>query len=147
MAARAEFSAALAAGDIERCRQLWAGAFPQMPQPKDDEAELVMHTARTASKSVRLEKRLYSHAWLNERGFRSELPDQLRPDPLMPRIVPAVMVSINTASKRLDRIEECAEIERVMSEAVGNAMADCLDDKAVSKVMWAARRDFLARRI
>lgn len=135
------FRGALAAGDVGRCMVLWAGAFPEMPQPRNKaEAEIMMHMARTNAASVSLEKRLYSHSWLTERGYRSQLPDDLLPEPRGPLIVPAVGISVNTSSKRPDRKEEAKFIESVMAEAAADAMlSGVTDPKRVSRIMWQAR--------
>jgi len=133
------FREALSAGDVHRVRQLWAAVRPSMPQPKDAaEAEVVMHRARTEAASVPLHKRLYSHAWLEERAMASGLPDKLRPDPVMSRIVAGVGVSVKSLSGR--NSDRAAAIQAAMAMAAGEAMEDGdTDPKIVSARMWAAR--------
>lgn len=131
---------ALVSGDVLRCKKIWAEAFPNMPQPTLKQAEVMLHQARTAAMTVPLEKRLYSHSWLDERGHESKLPDDLRPEPKGPVIIPAVGVSVNTTSKRKDRREEAKYVEKIMADAAGDAMLSGVTDPArISKIMWQAR--------
>lgn len=132
----------------------WRHFFPAMPQPKDDaQARVVLHQARSGSESVRLEKRLYSHAWLTERGLRSNLPDELRPpaEQRRPIIVSAVGVAVQTRCHWSDpaypeRKERAAAIERAMASAAAECHADGIyDKKRVTARMWAARDRVLAR--
>ena len=104
-----------------------------MPPP--DDVERAMHTARTSAKSVPVAKRLYSHAWLEDRNHRSMLPDDLRP--VKPVIFGAVGVSVNTMSKRPERIEAAAAMERAISQVVGNAYESGITDPAKIKEIIA----------
>ena len=80
-------------------RKLWATLFPQYPQPQTEEhAEIVLHLARTESEAVSTHKRLYSHAWLVERGLPSKLPDILRPRSEHPERVLGVGLAVKSAS-------------------------------------------------
>ena len=137
------FRDALRAGDVHRVRQLWAAVCPMMPQPKDlDEFKVIMHRARTEADSVPLHLRLYSHAWLEERAMASGLPDQLRPDPIMPRIIAGVGVSVKSLSGRSS--DRAMAIQAAMAMAAGEAMEDGdTDPKIVSARMWAARERVL----
>lgn len=149
MADVSEFRSALADGDALRVAELWGELFPQMPQPENtDECEVVLHQARTAAESLRLEKRLYSHAWLDERGWPSQLPDDLRPPPQRrgkPVIVSAVGVSVNAMNA--GRRDEAKAVEKVMADAAGE-MVSCgiLDRDRIVARMWEARRAFEAGR-
>jgi len=59
---------------------MWAGIFPNEPQPQDDAATLAtLHYARTLANSVPFKLRAYSHRWLCERNLPSGLPDALKP--------------------------------------------------------------------
>ena len=140
MSASRAFREALADADVGRCMALWAAVRPHMPQPGSRlEAEVMMHGARTAAESIPLPKRLYSHGWLEERGYKSELPDDLRPEPRRPVIVSAVGISVNFSRGRR---EEAKYIERVMADAAADAMLSGITDPAlVSRIMWQARRE------
>lgn len=133
---------ALSSGDVEKCRSLWAIVNPHLPQPKTlGDAKIVMHISRTASKSIPLNKRMYSHEWLEERGLHSELPRELhrkvKPPPI---IIPGVGISINTSSKIIDFTERCAAIEKAMGDAASECMLNGEQDpEIVSAQMWAAR--------
>ncbi len=143
------FRNALEDGDVARCRALWCALYPKMPQPESDgEAETVMHQARTGANSVSLEKRLYSHAWLDERGFPSQLPDEMKPPPQRrrPVIFPAVGVSVN--SMAVHRREDAKALEKVMADAAGEMIACGIVDTArISRRMWEAREAFLKGRL
>ena len=147
MSLSSEFQAALIDGNAKLCGELWAHQFPNMPRPVSlGEREATMHVARTAADSVPLAKRLYSHAWLEERAMRSSLPDELRPEPTGPVIVPSVGISVNTSSKSADRIEEAKYIEGVMAAAAEDAMLSGITDPArVSRIMWDARAKSLGQ--
>lgn len=80
-------------------RTVWAHVAPHLPQPATDADVLVsIHMARTASESMPLRDRAYSHRWLTERGYPSQLPDRLKPsaERLYPRVVKAVGISVNS---------------------------------------------------
>jgi hypothetical protein len=135
---------ALAAGDAGWLSRFWARIWPHLPGPASSaEAEIMMHHARTQAESLPLAKRLYSHAWLDERGLPSGLPDALRPWRSEPRIVRAVGVGVR--GSRLPRAD-ARELERVMAEAGGAAiLAGVMDNREISRAMWAARDRFLRR--
>ena len=78
--AASAFHQALVAGDVARCRKIWAVVGSHLPQPKNlGEAEVIMHRARTEADNISLPKRVYSQDWLVERYYRSGLPDELKP--------------------------------------------------------------------
>lgn len=133
---------ALADGAAGWFRRHWTMLFPGFPPPTSDrEAEATMHHARTQSAGLLLAKRLYSHAWLEERGLPSGLPDDLRPERPERRIVRAVAVGVR--SRRLSDAD-ARELERVMAAAGGEAiLAGVMDDREISRAMWAARDRFL----
>lgn len=112
----------LEAGNAVALRRLWGQQAAHLPQPHSDaEAEVMLHHARTVAHSIPFHLRAYSHAWLTERGSPSGLPDELRPraERLHPRIVPTVLISVNS------RYPEVAhEIHGAMRDAVYEAEAD-----------------------
>ena len=108
----------------------------------------MMHRARTSASSIPVHLRLYSHAWLEERGLPSGLPDKLRPsmEQVFPRIVPAVGVAVKTLSRDPERIERAKAVQHAMAEAGGAAMeSGTTDPEHVSKLMWEARDRVLRR--
>jgi hypothetical protein len=97
MATPDEFRAALASGDVRLVRKAAAIAFPHLPQPETDEdAEVLMHVARTEATSLPLRLRAWSHRWLTERGHPSHLPDELKPkaEQIHPVIAEGVLVAV-----------------------------------------------------
>jgi hypothetical protein len=87
-----QFREALRACDLDTLLRVWAHAMPHLPQPSRDQAETIMHRARTEAESLPLRARAYSHHWLVERGYPSGLPDRLRKpaERLYPRAQEAV---------------------------------------------------------
>jgi len=121
----AELRLLLEAGDVAGCRAYWARHAPGMPQAQDaDQAEIVMHLARTATESLAFRPRAYSHRWLLERDLPSQLPDNLKPaaDRLYPERKIAVGISVNFRSEYMKGAE--AEVRGAMEHAVLDAEAD-----------------------
>lgn len=147
----AAFRQCLDQADTKRLRAIWREVYPGLPQPvTDDQAEIVLHRARTGSESTRLEARLYSHAWLTERAYPSDLPDNLRPpgERISPVIVPAVGVAVRTASQFADRKEEAKAVEKVMARAAGDMVRAGITDRAtIAPYMWQKRLEFMAGKI
>ncbi len=146
------FRTALYDGDVHRTRHLWAQVSPDMPQPENyDEAEVIMHQARTAADSVPIHKRIFSHAFLAERGLPSQLPDGLKPPRERkgpPVIFPAALIGVGTFSKRADRREEAKAMEKAMADAVGDMITSGITDKGrIAKRMWEARDAFIQQRM
>jgi len=115
----------LEAGDVTGVRRLWQHEFPHLPQPQDDgEALVVLHMARTAAASIPLKLRAYSHRWLLDHNFPSQLPDDLKPaaERMYPKVVTAVGISVNAISELLR--PAMVEIHKAMEDAVLEAYSD-----------------------
>lgn len=124
MSAKA-FRNLLEAGDVEGLRSFWRDAASGMPQPETrEQAEIVMHMTRTAAGSVSFRHRAYSHRWLTERNYRSQLPESLKPraEQLHPQVVEAVGISVNFLSPYM--APAAAEVRKVMEHAVEDAYAE-----------------------
>lgn len=143
MAAADELRTALVAGDIAACRRIWAATNAHLPQPKTKaEAEQIMHVARTATRSIPLRIRAWSHRWLTERGLPSQLPDNLRPraERLYPRIAAGVGISIQARSPLMHSAVPI--IRKAMESAVLEAEADGkLGDSTHVKARMAEARE------
>lgn len=125
MAARDDFRAALMDGDVRLLRRIWARAMPHLPQPKDAaDAEVCLHVARTATKSIPLKLRAYSHRWLVERELPSQLPDELKPEAerLYPKIAASVGYGWNSNSTILKPAKPI--IERAVGDRIEELAAD-----------------------
>ena len=88
----------LETGDVDGCRAYFAANAGHLPQVETrEQAEIVMHRARTEAASVSLKARAYSHRWLCERRLPSGLPDALKPqaDRLYPERKVSVGISVN----------------------------------------------------
>lgn len=130
----ASFRNLLEAGDVEGLRAHWADHAPKMPQPETaEQAEIVMHRARTEAASISLRARAYSHAWLCERSLPSGLPDDLKPkaERIYPIVVEAVGISVSARSPLLR--PAMLEVRGAMEDAVNDAYADGRKDPAFVK--------------
>ncbi len=144
MGAQAEFRTALETGDVALLERVHPILFPHLPAPAArDDAETMMHMARTQAEWMQLKPRAYSHRWLTERGLPSQLPDDLKPsaDRLYPVVVEAVLVSANTNSPHLKPALKI--VQQAICDAVEEAAADGrLSDSAFVRArMDAARSD------
>jgi len=111
--------------DATRARAVWGHVCPHLPQPANDAHTLVvLHMARTAAASMKFKSRAYSHAWLVERGYPSQLPDELKPsaERMYPRNAPAVGISVNFRAPEL--APAAVMIRGAMENAVLEAEAD-----------------------
>lgn len=132
----------LEAGDVDGLRAYWAQHAPAMPQPETaEQAEIIMHRARTEAASITLRARAYSHAWLCERSLPSGLPDDLKPkaERMFPIIVEAVGISVNTMNPLMR--PAMLEVRGAMEDAVNDAFADGRKDPAFLKARMAEARD------
>ena len=115
-------------------RKLWRHVSPHLPQPNTDEETLsAMHLARTQARSMPLKLRAYSHRWLTERSFPSQLPDHLRPkaERMYPRIVDAVGISVNAKSEFIKPIVPL--LRGAMETAVLESYAEGQKDPSIIK--------------
>lgn len=140
-----EFRQLLEAGDARALRRAWHKLMPTMPQPDSDEqAELTMHVARTASVMVSFKARAYSHRWLTERSMPSQLPDELRPkaERMYPVVAEGVGVSVGFVSKWM--APAALEVRGAMNDAIEECYADRRTDPAfVSSRMAEAKEKTL----
>lgn len=137
-----EFRKLLEEGDFKGLRRAWKELMPGMPQPKNlDEAEKTMHMARTASASIPLRLRAYSHSWLRERNLPSQLPEKFKPraERMFPVVVEGVGVSVNFVSPHLQPAAE--KVQTAMNLAIEEAFADGEKDPAVIKAKMMAAKD------
>jgi hypothetical protein len=125
-----EFHRCLIELDIDGIRGLHQATSGQLLS----EAETLtsLHYARTCANSLPLAARLYSHAWLCERGLPSGLPDELKPraDRLCPRQVRAVGIAVNTLA---GKTELARMLEKAMSDSVLASLADGIEDSSLMK--------------
>jgi len=112
-------------GDVVGLMRLWREVAPHLSQPADyAEGAVTMHRARTEAKSIPVHLRRYSHAWLEERGLPSGLPDELKPEPVHPIIANSVGISVRSSA-----FPEVAKLtEAAMSNAVLEMYADGVQD-------------------
>jgi hypothetical protein len=141
-----QFRDLLEQGDALALWRAWHDLFPGMPQPKSvEQAEIVMHRARTEAASITLAARVYSHRWLVERELPSGLPDRLKPsaEQICPRVVQGVGIGFKTSSEFLK--PALMEVRGAMEDAVLEADADgkLADSAHVTARMQHARQKTL----
>lgn len=133
-----EFLRILCDLDVPAARQAWAVVQPDRPAGTDAELLTTLHISRTQADAVPLSGRLYSHAWLEERGLTSFLPDELRPKPEQRgpgKIVTAVGIAVHS---ELPGVAEA--VRGAMEHAVAEAYADGNEDPVyVSRRMEDAK--------
>jgi hypothetical protein len=136
------FRRCLEDGDAEGLMRLWRHVNPHLPQPASvQEATVAMHHARTQAESMPMRLRAYSHRWLADNGFPSGMPDHLRPraERMYPRVVEAVGISVKARSPEFKPV--AAMIEKAMSDAVMETVADGVRNPLLVKArMMGARR-------
>lgn len=95
---RDPFRQAMVSGDVKMLQGIWS-KVTGLPAPETvQEAEIQMHVARTATKSLPDQTRCYSHWWLKDRGLPSLLPPDLFPkaDRFKPVIKSSVGIAVGT---------------------------------------------------
>ena len=137
--------------DVAGIRKLWRARAPHLHQPANDhEAEATLHRARTECGVLTVRQRAYSHRWLEDRGYPSGLPDNLKPsaERIYPRVVEGVGIAVHIGSRVLRPaapIIRGAMEEVVLDEYAGKVVLNRLKgrmkeahDKAVKKLFgWA----------
>lgn len=117
--------------DVDGMIALDKAANPHLPPPGDRQAVLVqMHIARTAARSIPQRQRFYSHRWLLDHGYPSQLPDPLRPsaERMYPRIADSVGIAVSSSFP-----EVVTAIRGAMSVAVEDCYANGDRDPAIVK--------------
>lgn len=112
-------------GDLAGLRALWSSHAPHLPAIADDrEAEVVLHSARTAATSIPFALRGWSHRWLCERSLPSQLPNELRPRAERLEVIQVETVGICVGGvSRLGRAI-APHVQRAISLAVEELYAD-----------------------
>lgn len=126
--------------DIEGMVRAWGRIWPGMPVPTTrGEVLVALHLARTVSITVPLRLRAYSHRWLIDQNYPSQLPDHLKPraEKLYPKAEAAVGISV---SSKYPAVKYA--VQTAMEQAVLEAYADGHSDEPekVRQRMLEARR-------
>lgn len=122
MALHDTFRQYLEAMDVDGVRRLWEHVSPHLPVPvKDSDVIVAIHMARTQMVSIDFRKQAYSHRWLVDQGYPSQLPDELRPkaEQLRPIVREGVGIAVMTSNPLMKPVAK--SIERAMSDAVMDA--------------------------
>jgi hypothetical protein len=136
----AEFQRCLIELDIDGIIRVWQASHPMLAVEGSRHDVLVsLHMARTVAISIPLKLRAYSHRWLLDYGYPSQLPDRLKPhaERMYPQNTKAVGISVNSKYPVVQ-----TAIHNVMRDAVLEAYADGHQDdpETVRKRMMEARR-------
>ena len=107
--------------DVPQYRKLWVHLFPHLPSfdgQSDYQVVAVMHMARTQMEPIADKLRFYSHRWLLDNGFPSQLPDKLKPsaEKMYPVVEGSVGIALKTHSPIMAPILD--RIVGAMSDAV-----------------------------
>lgn len=108
--------------DTAGVRRLWKYIAPHLPQPTSDrEALISIHMSRTQMDCLNLRLRAYSHRWLIDNGYPSQLPDRLKPraERMYPRIVEACGIAV-VGRSALGR-----QVAPIIQRAMMDAAEDC----------------------
>lgn len=138
-----EFRAALESGDVKYLLKIWGIVAPHLPQPTSlDQAEIIMHRARTESESITFKSRAYSHRWLSERLLPSGLPDNLKPsaERMYPKVTEGVGIAVLASKEYLK--PAVIEIRKSMEDVVHEAYAEKKIDHILlrSRIQEARRK-------
>jgi hypothetical protein len=136
--------------DVPRARAIWGDVFPHLPAiESDDHMLLTLHMARTQSEAFNERLRFYSHRWLSERGYPSQLPDKLRPsaERMYPVKSSSVGISVNIKSELFRPI--ASHVRGAMEDAVSEVYADGKQDDVslIKNRMMEARRRVIKKLI
>lgn len=115
----------LESADVAGVRRLWAYVRPGMPQPKTDaEALIILHMARTQNIACSFAARAYSHRWLLDNGYPSQLPDNLKPK--AERLYPAIHEGVGLAIGAKNILGRALKphVEGAMIYAINEVYAD-----------------------
>lgn len=148
MAAHSDFRLCLEAGDVDGLRAIWAGFMPHLPQPETrEQAEIVMHRARTEAECLPLRARAYSHRWLEDRCIASGLPDELKPkaERIYPRIVDGVGIAVKSTVPHMK--PAALLIRRAMCDAVEDAYAHGRRDPVFVRARMEEARQLEVKRL
>ena len=113
--------------DIEGMVRAWGRMWPGLPVPATrGEVLVALHIARTTAATVPLRLRAYSHRWLIDQGYPSQLPDHLksRAERLYPKVEKSVGISVNSKYPVVKHA-----IQTAMEQAVLEAYADGHSDE------------------
>lgn len=122
---RAEFRHYLIAMDVPALRRYWQMIFPDQLNPSSDaEALLAAHMTRLTTESMPIASRLYSYAWLRERGYPTDLPPSLakHKDYIPKMLAASVGISVGRAGGVMS--PENHAVRSVMESAVLETYAD-----------------------
>lgn len=121
--------------DVTGARRLWKHVAPGMSQPKSDgEALATIHLARTCADYLPLKLRAYSHRWLVDSGYPSQLPDSLKPkaERLYPQIVDGVGIAVRGSGVT-------APVAGLIRDVMSDAVMECYADKRTEPTFVRAR--------
>ncbi len=133
--------------DVLSMRAIHRLTNPQQDPGTDWDILCALHGCRTRLDNVPIKDRQYSHAWLSERGMPSDLPDHLKPEQIVPRVVEGVGIIVAASSEELE--PAALLVRREMEKVVLDAYADSTspDPQALQARMMEARKKELRKLI
>ncbi len=148
MSQHSEFVDALIRGDARDLVERWRVIAPHLPVPgTTEQAEIIMHRARTEVGTIDLKYRAYSHRWLTERNIPSGLPDILRPkaERMYPICVQGVGISVNMSNPALK--PAAVIIRGAMEDAVNDAFAEGRKEPAFVSAQMKNARELATKKL
>ena len=101
--------------------------------------------ARTQNEAVPFKLRAYSHRWLTDNGYPSQLPDNLKPsaERIYPKVVGSVGLSVNVKGAFAP---VAPYIEKAMTDAVLECYADGHEEPEIVKPrMFEAKKTVVSK--
>jgi hypothetical protein len=106
--------------DVDAMQRLDAHLNPHLASMSKKDTLKSMHIARTSMKTIPFKLRAYSHSWLTNQGYPSQLPDELKP--AAEREYPKISEAVGIGS--LKRAPHTLLVRQVMSDKVCELYAD-----------------------
>lgn len=130
--------------DVPGIMRLWRHVAPYLATQSPIEALISLHVARCEALSVPLRLRLYSYAWLKERGYQKDDRGSWFYNEPPPEGIPVQAVGIGSRSSIPGRSKE---IVHVMREALYEARDKGVEDPLEQRyAMLNARKKYKFRR-
>ena len=140
----AEFRRCLVEVDVKGIMKLWRHVAPHLANQTPEEALTALHMARCEAKSIHNKLKLYSVAWLAERGYQKVDGNWIH-GPKMPAVASAVGIASRSQDPAFAK-----KITTAMQDALLNGLAKGIIEPPRQKELMLKARDrvrFKAARI
>lgn len=124
----AEFHRCLMTADVSGIMRVWKATNPNMPQPSPVEALITLHIARVDADSIPDKEKLYSLAFLDERGYRKVEGRWIFGTPKRSEVFEAAGIASKSANPEVSK-----RIVRAMEDAYLDALAAGIKEPPMQK--------------